>query len=127
MRAFDMPENSNVRPSCPQDELQNVFCQLDIQLLIHELKGPLSVIINNNRMLLELQHRYGRLSESQENALKRALRSMGKIDNLITYLVTFVPMRGWNIKGYSAVDQEEMLIQSILSMLGIHQERETKK
>ena len=47
--------------------------------------------------------------------------------NLITYLVTFVPMRGWNIKGYSAVDQEEMLIPSILSMLGIGQEHETNK
>ena len=45
--------------------------------------------------------------------------------NLITYLVTFIPMRGWNIKGYSAADQEEMLIPSILSIIGIHQKRET--
>ena len=78
-----MSDNNQVRPSYPQDESQHVFCQLDIQLLIHELKGPLSVIVNNNRMLLELQHRYGRLSESQEKALKRALRSTNKIDNII--------------------------------------------
>lgn len=78
-----MPDNSQIRPSYTQDKSQHFFCQLDIQLLIHELKGPLSVIINNNRMLLELQHRYGRLSESQENALKRSLRCTDKINNII--------------------------------------------
>lgn len=76
-------DNSQIHPSYLRDQSQHSFCQLDIQLLIHELKGPLSVIINNNRMLLELQHRYGRLNESQENALKRALRCTNKLNDII--------------------------------------------
>lgn len=36
-------------------------------------------------------------------------------------------MRGWNIKDYSAIDQEEMLIPFILSMVGIDQKRETNE
>ena len=78
-----MADDSHIHPSCDTDEPPNFFGQLDIQLLIHELKGPLSVIVNNNRMLLELQHRYGRLNESQETALKRALRSTAKLNDII--------------------------------------------
>ena len=42
--------------------------------------------------------------------------------NLITYLATFIPMRGWNLKGYATEDQQELLIASILSIIGIHRE-----
>lgn len=42
--------------------------------------------------------------------------------NLITYLATFIPMRGWNLKGYATEEQQEMLITSIFSMMGIDRE-----
>ena len=44
--------------------------------------------------------------------------------NLITYLATFIPMRGWNLKDYTAEDQQELLIASILSMMGVQQNLE---
>jgi hypothetical protein len=44
--------------------------------------------------------------------------------NLITYLATFIPMRRWNLKDYATEDQQEMLIASILSIIGIHRECE---
>lgn len=47
--------------------------------------------------------------------------------NLITYLATFIPMRGWNLKHYSTGDQQEMLIASILSMMGVQQQREANE
>jgi two-component system OmpR family sensor kinase len=78
-----MADNNQSHPSSRQNESQDFFRQLDIQLLIHELKGPLSVIENNNRMLLELSHRYGRLNEFQERALRRSLRCTAKLSNII--------------------------------------------
>ena len=42
--------------------------------------------------------------------------------NLITYLATFIPMRGWNLGKYSADHQQEQLISSILSLIGIGQQ-----
>lgn len=39
--------------------------------------------------------------------------------NLITYLATFIPMRGWNLKDFATEDQQEMLIAAILSMMGV--------
>jgi len=78
-----MADDNQSHPSSRQNESQDFFHQLDIQLLIHELKGPLSVIENNNRMLLELSHKYGRLNEFQESALKRSLRCTAKLNNII--------------------------------------------
>ena len=78
-----MADDSQIHPYCHLDASNSFFSQLDIQLLIHELKGPLSVIINNNRMLVESQHRYGSLNAFQECALKRALRSTAKLNDIV--------------------------------------------
>ena len=42
--------------------------------------------------------------------------------NLITYLATFIPMRGWNLGKYSTEYPQEQLIASVLSLLGIDQQ-----
>jgi signal transduction histidine kinase len=78
--------NSNPLPS-PEKQPTDFFRELDIQLLIHELKGPLSVIENNNRMLLEHQRKLGPLTETQQQALKRSLRCSAKLRDLIHTLL----------------------------------------
>jgi two-component system, OmpR family, sensor kinase len=50
------------------------FRALDIQLLVHELKGPLSLIEAAARTLIEQAGRMGPLTERQEKAVKRILR-----------------------------------------------------
>jgi two-component system OmpR family sensor kinase len=50
------------------------FRELDTQLLVHELKSPLSLIEATTRTLLEHTARLGPLTERQERALKRILR-----------------------------------------------------
>jgi two-component system, OmpR family, sensor kinase len=50
------------------------FQELDTQLLVHELKSPLSLIEATTRTLLEHTARLGPLTERQERALQRILR-----------------------------------------------------
>ncbi len=56
---------------------------LDIEFLIHELKGPLSVLETAVRMLLEKQHKYGPLTDRQARTLERALKSSKKARRLV--------------------------------------------
>ena len=50
------------------------FRALDTQLLVHELKGPLSLIEAAARTLIEQTARMGPLTERQEKTVKRILR-----------------------------------------------------
>jgi signal transduction histidine kinase len=78
--------NPNPRP-CPEKQPDDFFRELDVQLLIHELKGPLSVIESNNRLLLERQRSFGPLNQTQQRALKRSLRCSSKLRDLIHTLL----------------------------------------
>jgi signal transduction histidine kinase len=67
----------------PQKEPEGFFRELDLQLLIHELKGPLSIIETTNRMLLQQQPRFGQLNDTQQRSLGRSLRCSAKLRDLI--------------------------------------------
>ena len=58
----------------PDADSSEFFRELDTQLLVHELKSPLSLIEATTRTLLEHTARLGPLTERQERALKRILR-----------------------------------------------------
>lgn len=63
------------------------FRDIDIEFLIHELKGPLSVIDTALRMLLEKRDKYGPLSDRQERVLQRARRNTVKAADLLADLL----------------------------------------
>jgi two-component system OmpR family sensor kinase len=65
-----MPED----PTPPAADSSDFFRELDTQLLVHELKSPLSLIEATTRTLLEHTARLGPLTERQERALRRILR-----------------------------------------------------
>jgi two-component system, OmpR family, sensor kinase len=65
----------------------NFFRALDVQLLVHELKGPLSLIEATARTLIEQAGRMGPLTERQEKALKRILRGTLRGKGLINQLL----------------------------------------
>ncbi len=65
----------------------NFFRELNLQLLVHDLKDPLAVINSNLRMLLERQEKWGPLSTRQEKTLKRTLRSTKKARDMVYTLL----------------------------------------
>lgn len=40
--------------------------------------------------------------------------------NLITYLIVFIPMRGWNLKDHPVKEQQNLLIKHTLKAIGLH-------
>lgn len=69
------------------DRSFDFFRNVNIQFLVHELKGPLDVIETNIRMLLEGQNNLGSLNLSQQKALRRSMRSAAKLRNIIYSLL----------------------------------------
>jgi two-component system, OmpR family, sensor kinase len=63
------------------------FRALDTQLLVHELKGPLSLIEAAARTLIEQTGRMGPLTERQEKTLKRILRGTLRGRTLVNQLM----------------------------------------
>lgn len=66
---------------------EDFFRELDTQLLVHELKGPLSLIEAAARTMLEQTARLGSLTERQEKALKRILRGAMRGRSLVSQLM----------------------------------------
>lgn len=75
----DKSSNSNQ----PDDFFRNI----NIQLLIHELKGPVDVIETNNRMLLENETSFGKLTDSQVRILKRTIRNTSRLRDMLLSLL----------------------------------------
>src|SRR5262249_4772834 len=63
------------------------FRALDTQILVHELKGPLSLIEAAARILIEQAGRMGPLTERQERAVKRILRGTLRGKRLVNQLL----------------------------------------
>jgi signal transduction histidine kinase len=63
------------------------FRALDTQLLVHELKGPLTLIEAAARTLIEQTARLGPLTERQEKTLKRILRGALRGRRLVNHLL----------------------------------------
>lgn len=70
-----------------QNQSDDFFRNINIQFLIHELKGPLDVIQTNIRMLLEFEKDAGPLTNFQKKALKRSIRSSAKLRDIIHSLL----------------------------------------
>lgn len=69
------------------DGTEDFFRALDTQLLVHELKNPLSLIEATTRTLIEQSARLGPLTERQEKALRRILRGAMRGRRLVNQLL----------------------------------------
>ena len=74
-------------PTPPASGPSDFFRDLDIQLLVHELKSPLSLIEAATRTLLEQPSRLGPLTARQEKALARILRGAVRGRGLVNLLL----------------------------------------
>ena len=75
------------KPAPPATGSDDFFNALDTQVLIHELKGPLSLIEATARTLIEQAARMGPLTERQEKAVKRILRGTLRGKRLVNQLL----------------------------------------
>src|SRR5689334_8415581 len=78
-----MPE----KPAGATADSDDFFRALDTQILVHELKGPLSLIEAAARTLIEQAGRMGPLTERQEKAVKRILRGTLRGKRLVNQLL----------------------------------------
>ena len=78
-----MPEDR----SPPEATSSEFFRDLDTQLLVHELKSPLTLIEATTRTLLEHTARLGPLTGRQERALSRILRGAVRGRRLVDHLL----------------------------------------
>jgi two-component system, OmpR family, sensor kinase len=62
---------------------ESFFQEIQIEFLIHELKGPMSVVETGLRMLLEKKKTYGPLSAKQEKTLRRTLKNAQKTRQML--------------------------------------------
>ena len=65
------------------DDSGRFFREIQIEFLVHELKGPISIVETGMRTLLEKREKYGDLSSRQEKTLKRALRNTQKAREML--------------------------------------------
>src|SRR4029453_8667878 len=75
------------KPAPAAADSEDFFRALDTQLLVHELKGPLSLIEAAARTLIEQTGRMGPLTERQEKAVKRILRGTSRGITLVNQLM----------------------------------------
>jgi len=75
------------KPASAGGGSDDFFRALDIQLLVHELKGPLALIEAAARTLIEPKGRMGPLSERQEKTVKRILRGTLRGRRLVNQLL----------------------------------------
>jgi len=70
-----------------QQSSEQFFRDIEIEFLIHELKGPMAVIETGVRTLLERADKYGPLTPRQEKILKRSLRNSRKARGMLNGLL----------------------------------------
>lgn len=100
-----MPDDP-VPPAAGSD---GFFRELDTQLLVHELKGPLSLIEATTRTLIEHTSRLGPLTVRQEQALKRVLRGAVRGRRLVDQLLEIGRAESSQFGGASFAPAEAVL------------------
>jgi len=94
LRRFDLfkGKTENEKPrNITADEKERLT-----DLLIHDLRGPLSIVATSLKNLLEKSSRYGPLTDQQQRIVERGLRNARKAQNLLQEMIElFLSEEGW--------------------------------
>ncbi|MCC7105552.1 MAG: HAMP domain-containing histidine kinase [Chloroflexi bacterium] len=93
--------------------LSEFFRELDIQLLVHELKNPLALVEASTLTLLEQPPRLGPLTERQEKTLRRVLRGAMRGRRLVELLLEVGRAESSEF-AFSAFDPTEAVLNVLL-------------
>jgi signal transduction histidine kinase len=69
------------------DSAEQFFRDIEIEYLVHELKGPIAIVETGMRTLLEKSEKYGPLTPRQAKILKRSLRNSKKAREMLNGLL----------------------------------------
>ncbi len=101
-----------------QDRPVDFFRELQIEFLIHELKGPVAVIETGVRTLLERRDKFGPLSTKQEKTLKRVLRNTRKTRHMMNSLLEIGRSQA-GCFACAAFDPAAVTLETLLEVLEI--------
>lgn len=93
---------------------------LIVDLLVHDLRGPLAVIATSASNLIQKPERYGPLNESQDLALQRILRNTRKAQTLLQDMIElFRSEEGFFQEDYFTIDEtfKESLMEVLEAIL----------
>lgn len=98
------------------------FRDIEIEFLIHELKDPISIIESGTRAMLEKQKKYGELSTRQEKTLKRNLRSVRKVREMLNGLLEIGRSEAGQFacRSFQALDSMYTVMREILDTSTAH-------
>ncbi len=97
-----------------------------LDLLIHDLTGPLSVACTSAASLLQREARYGPLSDQQKRLLERILRNVRKAQTLLNEMIEI--SRGEEgLFQKEVFSIEEILKESLLDVLEVHDPQMVEK
>ncbi len=119
MKIFNRTEKTGTPP--PEGQPPDFFQELQIEFLVHELKGPVAVIETGVRTLLERQDKFGPLSPKQEKTLKRVLRNTRKTRHMMNSLLE-VGRSQAGCFTCAAFDPATATLETLLEALEIFQE-----
>jgi signal transduction histidine kinase len=97
-----------------------------LDLLIHDLTGPLSVVSTSAAGLLQKEIRYGQLTDQQKRLVERILRNVRKAQTLLNEMIEISRSEeGLFQKEFFPV--EKILKESLLDVLEIHDPQMVEK
>jgi signal transduction histidine kinase len=97
-----------------------------LDLLIHDLTGPLSVVSTSATGLLQRENRYGSLTDQQKRLAERILRNVRKAQTLLNEMIEISRgEEGLFQKDFFSID--EILKESFLDVLEIHDPQMVEK
>ncbi len=97
-----------------------------LDLLIHDLTGPLSVACTSAASLLQRETRYGPLNDQQRRLLERIFRNVRKAQTLLNEMIEI--SRGEEgLFQKEAFSIEEILKESLLDVLEVHDPQMVEK
>ena len=79
-------QNKNIQDN-KADVPEHFFREIDIEFLMHELKGPIAVIEAGMKIMLKKQEKFGSLPPGQKAIVERALRNSIKARRIIYALL----------------------------------------
>lgn len=105
------------REKSPEDKVVDMKWRL-VDLLIHDLAGPLSIVSTSTDNLLHKAERYGPLTDQQKRIIERILRNIHKAQALLNEMVEILRSE----EGLFQQDHfsiERVLSESILEVLEV--------
>jgi CheY-like chemotaxis protein len=115
-----------VEPERPAKDQERAIKSDMLDLFIHDMRGPLSVVSTSAHNLLHKGDRYGPLTDSQQGVLERILRNTQKTQLLLQDMIEVFRSEA-NLFHRELFSPERVLREALLDVLEANQVRDFEK